>query len=260
MQLDAALRSLWLHCRDVNCLDVKVLYSVSDPIHDRQYRQLMAEHPAVHFIPEYDFKGQLPACIAEYPFVLFMVDDMMFVRPFSIKECTELLNEHQDALGFSLRLGTNTHYCYSLDRFQHFPPVQAIDGRRLKWNWTMGECDFGYPLEVSSSLYRTSDLLPVIADIHFSEPNTFEAYLAAEAYRFAGCKPFIISHESTISFSNPVNKVQQVYNNRAGTSGENTIQRLSLLFEQGYRISIEAYSGFTPYACHQEVELCFRGP
>jgi hypothetical protein len=260
MQLDAVLRSLWLHGRDINKLDVKVLYAVTSPIHEKQYRQLMKEHPAVHFMPEHHFKGQLQACIAAYPYVLFMVDDNLFVKPFSIEDCMHALAAHHDTLGFSLRLGTNTRYCYSMDRYQNLPDVHVIENGFFKWNWSVGECDFGYPLELSSSLYRTGDLLPLIAQADFSNPNTLEAQLAGAAFTFAGFKNYIISHETSVTFCNPVNKVQQVYNNRAGSSSQYAVDELSRMFEQGYRIIVETYSGFTPYACHQEVELFFRSP
>lgn len=259
MQLDAALWSLWLHCRDINEMDVKVLYAVSDPIHDKQYRQLAAEHPSVQFIRERRFKEQLEACIAEYSIVLFMVDDCLFVRPFYVKDCRELLDAHDEALGFSLRLGTNTSYCYSMDRYQPFPKALAIEKGCFKWDWTDGEGDFGYPLEVSSSIYRTSDLLPWIIAAPYSNPNTLEANLAGSAGRIAGLKRYVISYETSVAFCNPVNKVQQVYANRSGTNDRYSAEQLKLLYEQGYRIIVETYSGFTPYACHQEVELFFRG-
>lgn len=258
MQLDAVLQSLRLHCRDVNKLDVTVLYTTSNQIYEKQYLKLVEEHPYVHFMKEHHFKQQLLSSIASYPFVLFFVDDNLFVKPFVIEDLSESLASHTDALGYSLRLGRNTRYCYSMDRFQNLPNVRPIEKRFLKWNWTAGECDFGYPLEVSSSMYRKSDLIPLLTEANFSNPNTLESELARRAHKFAGLKNCMISHETSISFCNPINKVQQVYNNRAGGNAKYSIIELSRMFEQGNRIDVEKYSGFVPRACHQEVELFFR--
>jgi len=52
--------------------------------------------------------------------------------------------------------------------------------------------------------------------------------------------------------------VQSVMPNRAGEFLKYSADELSAKFELGERIQVEAYSGFTPEACHQEVELIFE--
>lgn len=41
MQLDAVLRSFYRHCRDIQTIDIQVLYTTSTPVHQRQYNTLI---------------------------------------------------------------------------------------------------------------------------------------------------------------------------------------------------------------------------
>ena len=51
-----------------------------------------------------------------------MVDDNIFVKDFLLKEIIEALDRNPRAIGFSLRLGRNTGYCYMQGRDQSLPP------------------------------------------------------------------------------------------------------------------------------------------
>jgi hypothetical protein len=257
MQLDAVLRSLQRHSSDRNAMDVQVLYTVSDMTHERQYGMLAAAYPDVKFVREHDFKSQLLSVIGAYPFTLFLVDDNLFVRPFSIGEMADALQQHPDTLGYSLRLGRNTRYCYSMNMAQALPPFQVIGGVHLKFDWTVSQCEFGYPLEISSSLYRTGDLFRFLAASPFANPNTLELQLATHAALFAA-KRYLFCRDASVTFCNPVNKVQQLFPNRSGTRADYSALALSRLFDEGYRIDVAQYDGFTPNACHQEVGLIFR--
>jgi hypothetical protein len=67
-----------------------------------------------------------------------------------------------------------------------------------------------------------------------------------------------LCYENSVTFCNPINKVQTVATNRAGSVVEYSSDHLAQLFESGYRIKVEAYTGFVPNACHQEVALNFE--
>lgn len=257
MQLDAVLRSLWLHCRDIGNADVKVLYTISDTAHEYQYMRLMEMHPKVEFIREHDFKQQLLSSIAYYPFVFFAVDDCMFVNPFLLKDVVRAVDDHEDVLGFSFRLGRNTTYCYSMDRSQQLPVFQELENGFVKFHWASGEYEFGYPLEVSSSMYRTKDLFSLLAESPFQNPNTLEYQLSSQAWKYAGSHGYAISNAVSLAFCIPVNIVQRVYENRGGANSGYSIQELFRLFQEGHRIHVEQYSGFVPGACHQEMTLSF---
>ncbi|KRF18682.1 hypothetical protein [Paenibacillus sp. Soil787] len=257
MQLDAVLQSLRLRCGDFEGVDMKVLYITSDIAHEEQYVQLMKMHPSVQFIREHDFKQQLLSNIAHYPFVFFMVDDCMFVKPFLLEEVVSAMDAHPDVLVFSFRLGRNTIYCYSMHTPQRLPIFQELDSGFVKFHWASGEYEFGYPLEVSSSIYRTKDLFALLAELPFHNPNMLESQLAHQAWKYAGSLGFALSNNVSLAFCNPLNMVQHLFNNRAGANADYSINELSRLFQQGYRIDVDHYFDFVTVACHQEVELCF---
>ena len=78
--------------------------------------------PDVTFMREHDFKKDLLACLIGHDYVFFMVDDNIFVKDFLLKDIIEALNRNHRAIGFSLRLGRNTGYCYMQRRDQSLPP------------------------------------------------------------------------------------------------------------------------------------------
>ena len=254
MQLDAALSSLFLHCRDIQNMDLHVLHITSDSFHEKHYNKLMGDYAAVKFLRENNFKKQVHSSIETYEYVLFLVDDTIFARDFSIRNITENL-KNNDALGFSLRLGKNTVYCYSRDISQELPDFIELDKRSLKYDWTNAQGDFGYPLEISSSVYRVNDILPLLHQLEFINPNTLEGQMAANRNAYINKKNHLICNEYSIAFSNPVNIVQNVCNNRVGSNPQYSADELSQMFEQGYRIDVKKYNDYVPNACHQEVEL-----
>lgn len=210
--------------------------------------------------------GPLPALLARLflsawgrdAYVLFLVDDNIFVRDFRLQEVVETLEGHPDLIGFSLRLGENTTYCYSHGRPQALPPFASIKPHIVKYPWSQADGDFGYPLEISSSVYRSRDILPLVMGLPFHNPNSLEGRLAFQAKDFRAGRPRLGCYRSSVTFCNPVNIVQTMTPNRAGEKSGYMADELRLLFEQGQRIHVDEYAGFTSSACHQEVELVFE--
>lgn len=297
LQLDATLRSFQRHVADTRAAELVVLYRATSERHAAQYRELgaaFAGRPGLRFVAERAFRAdvlrilarglalpparrwtlerlptrgprRLPlrlarALLGDAPDrpVLFLVDDNLFVRPFDLAEAGGLLGGRPDALGVSLRLGCNTRHCYVLDRPQAPPAFQAAGVGWVAYDWTTGEHDFGYPLELSSSLYRSRDLLPLLATLPFANPNQMEARLAECAPHFRARRPTLLCYERSVTFCNPVNRVQEEYPNRAGERFAQPAERLADLYQAGRRVDVGHYDGFVPEACHQEVELVLR--
>ena len=148
--------------------------------------------------------------------ILFMVDDNLFVRPSCWKKLLAL-RFTPNAIGFSLRLGRNTTYSYMQDRNQKLPEFEDNGNGVLSYNWTSAQCDFNYPLEVSSSLYRAEQILPLIALIPYKHPNALEEEMAARSRWFSGTFPMLLCFETSVTFCNPINKVQTILpGNRTG--------------------------------------------
>jgi hypothetical protein len=295
LQLDAALRSFLLHCEDGGRLPLNVLYRTTSPIHARQYAELAEAyrpHAFIYFQEQAHFRQDALAWLADRAdlrwraslyrrfarlhwrlgflaapllrfnqlrYVLFLVDDTLFVRDFSLAEALAILDRHPKAIGFSLRLGRNTTYCYTRDRDQALPDFTHLNDGVLMFDWQRAELDFAYPLEISSSLNRIADLLPYLNRQPFTNPNQLESRLAENARRLAH-RPYLLCYERSVAFSNPVNQVAERYQNRSGTVYPHTSQELAEVFTRGLRVDVAAYTGFVPQGCHQEVELHFIQP
>lgn len=291
LQLDGTLRSFLQHCVDSDEVYLVVICKASSALHRQHYDELGREYAQpgrIHFIVQRDFREDVlreliqhsngrPASKSRrlalrlgwrfsFPsdiglklndgrYVLFLVDDNIFVRRFSLREVCAALVASPKAIGFSLRLGLNTTYCYPVNRTQSLPAFTGLMGNVLRFNWTTADGDFGYPLEVSSSIYRLKDLLPVLLRLPFKNPNLLEGQMAGQSYRFRETKPELLCYTQSVTFCNPVNKVQTIAANRSGEQIEYSTEELAQQFELGYRMNLEDYAGFTPTACHQEVEL-----
>lgn len=258
MQLDATLRSFRLQCMDTHLASMTVLYAVSNDTHLRQYTELANEHPGVRFFRESAFKQDLLSLIGSTPYLLFLVDDNIFVKEFLIADAIGCLEAHADVLAFSLRLGRNTTYAYAYGKYQRLPEFVGPENGVLIFDWTKGERDFNYPFDISSTLYRRSDLAPLLARIPFSNPNLLEGHLDGSKAEFSG-QPRLACFTQSVTFCNPVNKVQTVLpNNRSGAREQYMAGALAEKFDQGLRINVEAYGSLVPKGCHQEVKLHFR--
>ena len=255
LQLDAALRSWKRHCRDAGSAAVIVLYKASTSKLLSLYQRLAREHPEVNFVQEGDFRRDVLRSVRGQEYVLFVVDDTVFVQDFAMADVVRTLEEHPEVLGFSLRLGRNTTYCYTLNQPQRLPEFEPQEPGSLKYRWPNADYDFGYPLEVSSSMYRGKEILPLLEQLDFKNPNTLEDILSRGKERFRESHPFLACWEHSGAFSIPANKVQLVCNNRASSHAGYSAEALAELFAQGQRIQTPFFDGFIPNACHQEVEL-----
>lgn len=289
MQLDCTLRSFFLHCTDAHEAQLLAIYHGTSDLHERQYAELAKEYDRVCFLKQTDFQRDVIDILLHFatdqptrsrrvrlatllpllsrafhnirlrdPWrpVLFMVDDNVFVREFSLHLVDQSLMGQRDALGFSLRLGTNTMYCYPLYKSQAVPPFTRLDGHVMKFNWARdGDGDFGYPLEVSSSIYRVSELVPLLTSFSFSNPNTLEGNMAGRAKSFRERFPYLLCFKVSVTFCNPINIVQSIFPNRVRKGFEYSSERLARLFDKGYRIDVESYRGFISNACQQERDL-----
>ena len=258
LQLDATLRSLDLNCLDVGMARVKVLCKYSLPRFAPGYRDVAFEHPNVSFHREGDFRTDTLMLVSDSEYILFLVDDVLVVGELSIARAVEILGHDPSCLGFSYRLGRNTTYCYPLDTNQRLPTFRATDSGTLTFDWTEAEHDFGYPLELSSSLYRAADLLPLLTDLSYSNPNTLESSLSQHAASFGSRRPLLACYEQSVAVSVPTNLVQTSWPNRALDSKELSADALARLHERGYRVDVQSYRGIVPNACHQELALAYE--
>lgn len=268
-QLDACLRSLAMHCSDLDALDVHVIWRADDPRHAAAYEGLAKtcgfvdddmRRIRVTFTREHNFEGQVRDLLRNASHVLFLVDDTMFVAEWSARECVIALDIDPKVIGISLRLGQNTTRCYTLDHDQAVPNMRAFgvehDSALMSdFDWTTADGDFAYPFEVSSSMYHSGRIRYALDGQSFRNPNELEATLADAAKGMTKAAPLLACYGTSRAFSIPANRVQSTYANRSGTRPEWSADALLARWERGERIRIEAYAGHVPSGCHEEVEL-----
>ena len=257
LQLDAALSSIELNLADGEASDIHVLYRASTPRYAAGYRILAGQHPRAILHAEADFKSDLIGLLSRAAHVIFLVDDTIFVAEFALAAAINALALDPGLVGFSYRLGRNTTYCYTLDKPQRLPAFDPIGAGTLSFDWTSAEHDFGYPLEVSSSMYRTADILPIIERLAFRNPNTLEAGLAHEADGFRTTRPRLACYQQSVALSVPANMVQTAWANRVDGRPELAPEALLERYEVGDRIDVQHYQGHVPNACHEELEFRF---
>ena len=239
---------------------MKTIYKVSDNRHRELYKELISSHDSVEFIKENDFKSDLLTQVRGYKYIFFMVDDNLFIKDFSVSRVTKLLAEESDTIGFSLRLGSNIKFHYPSASEQEMPLFTQLDEDILKYDWTQATRYFSYPLELSSSIYRVNDLIDLLINLAYRNPNTLEAELARQRTIFAQYQKNLFCYRSSVAFCNPVNIVQNVFpENRKGNNQEYSANNLASLFENGCFINVFKYLKYTPVSCHQEVEYEFLG-
>lgn len=257
MQCQATLMSLHSHCKDIGLADINVLYTTSSDEHMLSYETLQKKFFATKFYKEINFKKDVCYLLTNKKYVMFLVDDCIFTNNFSIDTVLHFLKTHDETIGFSLRLGLNTEYCYPYGVPQSLGDYVIINNTYLYFNWTEKEYDFGYPLELSSSVYRVADILSPITFPPYNNPNQLEAILDASKGAFVNNKKYLLSYANSVAFCNPINKVQNVANNRSGSSEKLTPDALLNLFNMGYKIDISKFNGFISTGCHQEFNLTF---
>ena len=272
LQLDLALTSNQKKSVDWDFQQEVVIYKASDERYEKAYQRVAQEHSSVTFILQKNFKSDLLGALKGFKYLLLVVDDNIFTSEYSLNEIVNSLENVRYTLGFSLRLGNNTQVCYPIAKVNDMPTLRHLSGNfsdiefeehedindTCSFNWTSSQVgDFGYPLEVSSSVYRIKDLIQLLSLLPFDTPNSLEWGLSCNAQHFAHFTPLMLCYEKSIAFCDPLNKVQTENNNRAGMDQKYSLLSLLKIFEDGGRIDYEPFDNFISNGCHQEVDFAF---
>lgn len=258
MQLDALLTSLAELSDLKDAGPVRAICRASDSLFARGYALVRQCHPSVELVAEGDFDRDLRDALARLDTVTFLVDDAILYRRLSWRAVHEALAGMPEAAGFSLRLGTNI--CRSIRPNRQpfrFPDVQVVataadrsDDVLAFSGWEdRSEVDLNTPLEVSSSVYRRALIDQLLRDIPIPNPNLLELTLECQKRRLAG-RPLLL-HRHSLSYSLPINIVQEVIDNRAINDKDYTPARLAELYLDGFRISLGAFRFYQPQATHE---------
>lgn len=260
-QLEALLSCLSSRCVDINQAHIFIQYFASSSEFEAGYgivQESWRDKLKITWVRESSFKldliKSLSYCASRIDSILFLVDDCLIVRDFSLGDIRKFLFLNPSCLGYSLRLGHNTHYCYSKDCEQEIPRF-AGNGEFLSYSWPTAYHDFAYPLEISSSLYRFKDIYKLLRFLPYNNPNTLEQVLSRCKILFRLNKPSLACSSTSIAFCAPLNRVQNNFQNRAGESAECSPQNLNRVLLNGERFDITSISRYRPKACHEEIGL-----
>ena len=255
-QLLALLESFHYFCSDIEMFDIVILYKTSSQWHQDQYSELEESHPGIQFILENTFEKDVRALLTQ-KYILFLVDDCIFINSFRMQDAASLLESQQDCIGVSLRLGSNITYCYPKGISQAQPEFFKYENALMKFNWVTSEHDFGYPMEVSSSLYRVEDVIFLLNSHSFATVNHLEGILMRRSSAFKISKPFLLSYLTSRAFCNPLNIVSCVgtSTNRKSQNMDYKSDELSRKFGDNLKIDISKFIDFIPIGCHQEVDI-----
>lgn len=181
--------------------------------------------------------------IPDEEIILFCVDDLVWINFFN-PHLLLVLQQYENLVGFSMRLGTNVGgfntKSESFKTYSHTPVAIA------KWG-TLGS-HWGYPFEVSCSAYRAKLVKQVVESARSLRlPNDLESagyyYCQANALD----KPdYAFLNGTARACCADINRVQDLYQNETKGGEGLTAQNLKKMFDTGRRINWANYFEYVP--------------
>jgi hypothetical protein len=146
-----------------------VIYTYDDGF-KAGYEKLMERYPHIKFIFQIDFKEQTMENMGEY--TMFQNDDDIMIDPFS-EDCPEFLEfkRNPEILCLSLRMS------FKYPRYRGAPLL-----KNQTWEWKGTRWGWGYPMAVTATIFRSSDLIPILVrnKTDMRTPSDLEVALMAD--------------------------------------------------------------------------------
>lgn len=264
MQLHATLDSYFKYARDSGNAKINVLYTFDDKYKDG-YDIIQKEYKdRVIFIKESDYTKDVIKVVSSVPYILFLVDDVVFYRPFKLSDGCKLLTNNDEVLSFSYRLGGNITYSYINNINTSTPKEYDIASNVVLVDWTnkLPYTDFGYPFEISSSMYRSSDVLRMmsLSDSGWASPNYYEL-TGTEIVRshVKDFGKFIATYMKSVSVCIPLNRVQNQHLNRCVDNPIYSPESLLRLYEGGMMLNFDDVNEYwSSNSVHVELSPSFK--
>jgi len=244
-QLDLLLRSLKAMFAEWDQQRVTILHRSTTNDYAEGYERIKDCHPEFEYVAEVKFREDLPKQVGDEPYLQFLMDDDVLVRPYSL-ECEEFVrfrdNPHIAAL--SLRMAPYMDYCYTENMSISPPPFLA----NRAWLWPGMRGDWGYPHSVDGSVWRTEDVVETIQHGTYTAPNNLEPTL-----RFAMKRPMALCFSEPRLVNIAANTVQDACaaNRHGGGSAEECNKR----FLGGERIGMGNFKGLRQPSPHFELDF-----
>ncbi len=268
-QLDALLRSIR---EKVEAWQTRgrwsIIYTYSNESFRTGYERLRGDKGSggFEFVDEASCDGDFRRAVVDAmeshaarfvaPHCMFLVDDDVFKSDWPNDSCgpMQVLLEDRKVACVSLRMCPRYDYCYAMDC--ETPPPRF--DRRGRWKWRKAKGDWGYPMSVDGHVFRSSDLLPLVRQIDFRNPNTLEAALAKMPLR---TRPRMVCYPEAIVVNLPINIVQTEWENRAAENHPAGAEHLNGEYLGGRRLDLEpVYALRTNRGCHHEMPIQWLPP
>jgi hypothetical protein len=254
MQLDLLLSSLAKHARKV--FDpLHVFWRATDSEFRAAYELCAARHRSAWFVPDYDLAAQMRYLVPSLSPFTFLTDDSVLFRPLVGASPLQILEDHEDVVCFSFRLGRNTTYCYSMRHDQAVPEHEEVFGDVMLWNWAAADGDFGYPGSLDGHVFRGRTLRELLDDAAFTSPNELEDILVSRM-ALPGA-PRMAAYAESRLVGIPANIVNTTHPNRHGEQYPYDIAELNRRYLAGERIALDELDFSDVRGAHQEIEFRF---
>jgi hypothetical protein len=191
--------------------------------HDEEYKQgyvkLRSLYPEVDFIEEVNFKNDIINNLGDY--TMFLCDDDIMLESFDVN-CKEfkIFQNNEEIVCLSIRLAS--YYKGTPEYFEN-----------NVWIWRGCYRSWGYPMSVSATIFRKSDILPIMEKCTFDHPIELEVVLR----NHIPDKMFMMCCDNAKIINNLVNQTEPRYS-RYRTARQSLIY-LEELFLSGKRICLE---------------------
>lgn len=226
-QLDLLLRSM---CEFFPRDTAPVIIYAHDPQYADGYRQVINASQCLWHYQDGPLKEKvLEAIKPNHPHTMFLVDDDVFVRPFSYEDKEyRQFSSNKSIATLSLRLSHGLSYCYAYGT----PMAQPqFEGGKYKWLNAAG--DYGWLMSLDGNIYRSDEILPIIKVCDFKTPNELEGALMMHKDKMA---PWVMCYPESRLINIPANKVQTTAANNKSMGGDPAA--LLERFYNGERISM----------------------
>lgn len=255
LQLEGLLRSLFTHVN--GAFQIHVLYSVESDEEESCYRELadeIGDRGQLFWHREANFRDDLVKIVenVKTPFVSFLVDDIIFIRPVDLK----VLGAPALNTGIlSLRLGQNVVFNYMNGRPQTPPQLKQCDTPpgMLGFSWKDSEGDWAYPASVDGNVFPVNLIRAAVGQLTFSAPNSFESALNILNPLLKQMRAYCHTESRLINI--PLNCIQTEKKNRSASVSNDELLKL---WTEGKRIDIEKMKDMPTEGVHQEIELPLR--
>ena len=242
MQLELFLRSMKYFFVEFNEYKINILYKYTNEQFKEGYNKLIEDYSSINFVLEKDFKKDLLSLIKNNKYTIFFVDDIIWKEPFSLNcDDFKIFENNENILTYSLRLHPNLTYCYAANVI-----MKPIKSKLFAWYNLPG--DYGYPMSLDGHFFRTEDIMNLLINLSYNNPNQLEGKMAMKPLH----KHLMLCSEKSIIFNNPCNKVQTNNPNRYGNI---SAEYLNGEFLKDYIIDLEPFKHLNNESCHKEISI-----